>query len=223
MASLELRGIASMTPEEYADLLARGYRRFGWQVFRPACRNCAKCISVRIPVQRFTPSAGERRVLRKNTDIRAELHPLFMTREHIALYNTYHRFMRQHRNWPGNQTTPDSYAQEFLSGARDTGRQWLYFDQNRLVGVSIMDEVPGAISLTYFFYDPDWRTDSPGTFSILTQIDYARSRGLDYAYLGYWIDECQSMRYKGRFKPLEILTHYPEETESPIWTDRTDR
>src|SRR5262249_5422095 len=105
-ASLELRGVAAMTPEEYADLLARGYRRFGWQVFRPECRKCTKCLSMRIPVQRFTPSGSERRVMRKNAEIRAELHPLFMTRQHIDLYNNYHRFMRRHRNWPGNQTTP---------------------------------------------------------------------------------------------------------------------
>src|SRR5580700_6669049 len=90
-ASLEVRGVASMSPAEYADLLARGYRRFGWQVFRPGCRDCDKCRSVRIPVQEFIPNGSERRVLRKNEGIRAELHPLFVTREHIALYNAYHR------------------------------------------------------------------------------------------------------------------------------------
>ena len=56
VASLELRAIAAMSPAECGDLLARGYRRFGWQVFRPACRNCSKCLSVRIPVQQFNPS-----------------------------------------------------------------------------------------------------------------------------------------------------------------------
>jgi arginyl-tRNA--protein-N-Asp/Glu arginylyltransferase len=91
VASLEIRGIPSMSPTEYADLLSRGYRRFGWQLFRPACRDCCKCRSVRIPVQQFSPSGSERRVLRRNAAIRAELHPLFVTREHIALYTAYHR------------------------------------------------------------------------------------------------------------------------------------
>src|SRR4029077_12528552 len=72
-ASLEVRCINDMSLSEYADLLSRGYRRFGWQVFRPACQACSKCRSVRIPVQRFSPGASERRVIRKNTHIRAEL------------------------------------------------------------------------------------------------------------------------------------------------------
>ena len=80
-----------------------------------------------------------------------------------------------------------------------------------------MDVARGAISLVYFFYDPDWRADSPGTFSILNQLLYAKSAGIDYAYLGYWIDECQSMRYKGRFYPREVLAKYPAADESPVW------
>ena len=217
VASLEVRGIAAMSPAEAADLLARGYRRFGWQVFRPACRACSKCLSVRIPVQQFQPRASERRVLAKNAGIRAELHNLFVSREHIALYNAYHRFMHQHRGWPPQSITPEAYAQEFLSGASDSGKQWLYFDGDRLVGVSLMDEVPGAISLIYFFYSPDWRAASPGTFSILKQLLYAKERGLEYAYLGYWIEENASMRYKGRFRPLEILASYPAEGEAAVW------
>jgi arginyl-tRNA--protein-N-Asp/Glu arginylyltransferase len=216
-ASLEIRGIATMSPAENADLLARGYRRFGWQVFRPGCRHCSKCLSMRIPVQQFNPNGSERRVLRKNAGIRAELHPLFMTRDHLALYNTYHRFMHQHKDWPAQQITAAGYTQEFLSGASDSGRQWLYFDQDRLVGVSLMDEVPGAISLIYFFYHPEWRAQSPGTFSILNQLLYAKSSGLEYAYLGYWIEECPSMSYKGRFHPRQILAAYPKEDEPPVW------
>jgi arginyl-tRNA--protein-N-Asp/Glu arginylyltransferase len=215
--SLEIRCIARMSLNEYADLLARGYRRFGAQVFRPACRACSKCRSVRIPVQQFVPSGSERRVLRKNAGIRAELHPLLVTPEHIALYNSYHQFMHHHRGWPPRQTTAATYTQEFLSGASNSGRQWLYFDAGRLVGVSLMDIVPNAVSLVYFFYDPKWRAQSPGTFSILNQLIYAKSSGLAYAYLGYWVDECASMRYKGRFRPLEILTRYPADEERPLW------
>lgn len=217
VASLEIRGVASMKPSEYADLLARGYRRFGWQVFRPACRNCVKCRSIRIPVREFQLSGSERRVMRRNERIRAELRPLSVSHDHIALYNAWHKFMHQHRQWPLQRTSAKDYGDEFLSGASDCGRQWLYFDGERLVGVALMDEVPGAISLVYFYYDPAWRADSPGTFSILNQIRYAQAHKLDYAYLGYWIEECQSMRYKGRFHPREVLEKYPAEGEYPVW------
>ena len=58
-ASLEVHGVTHMSPAEYADLLSRGYRRFGSQVFRPACESCRKCQSVRVLVQQFTPNAGD--------------------------------------------------------------------------------------------------------------------------------------------------------------------
>ncbi len=217
-ASLEIRAITNMSSDEYGDLLARGYRRFGWNVFRPACAACSECRSVRIPVDRFTPSASARRVLRSNEHIRAELHPLFATHEHIELYNRYHEFMHQDKGWPGDRITARSYGEEFLSGASQLGRQWLYFDQDRLVGVALMDEAPDAISLVYCFYDPDWRPKSPGTFSILKQLLYAQETGRKYAYLGYLVDGCASMRYKRRFHPLEELLEYPADAVSPEWS-----
>ena len=168
--------------------------------------SCNECVSMRIPVQRFVPSGSERRVLRKNNSIRAELHPLFVTTDHVELYNRYQLFMHRERGWPLIQTTPSSYQDGFLSGAAHLGRQWLYFDRDRLVGVALMDLSPGAISLVYFFYDPDWRTSSPGTYSILNQILYARSEGLDHAYLGYRVEDCPSLNYKSRFRPNEVLT-----------------
>jgi arginine-tRNA-protein transferase len=216
-ASLEIRAIKTMTPAEYSELLSRGYRRFGWQVFRPACRSCVACRSVRVLAQEFSPTARDRRILRKNAGIRAELHPLFVTREHLELYNRYHAFMHDHRGWPRQRHIAASYADSFLSGSSDLGRQWMYFDGERLVGVAFMDEAPGAISLVYCFYDPDWRHASPGAFSILTQLDYAKRQGFDYAYLGYWIARCQSMSYKGRFGPQEELVKYPADGEETVW------
>jgi arginine-tRNA-protein transferase len=216
-AALEIRAIARLAPEEYADLLSRGYRRFGWQVFRPACPACSSCRSLRVRVREFAPNASERRVLRNNAGIRTELRPLFVTREIVDLYNRYQQFMTTARGWPLQQTTLVDYAESFLSGPRDLGRQWLYFDQHRLIGVALMDQAPGAISLVYCFYDPDWRSRSPGTYSILNQLRYAGAAGLDYAYLGYWIESCRSMSYKARFGPHEILAEYPRDGGRPVW------
>ncbi len=151
-ASLEIRAIVDMSPAEYGDLLARGYRRFGWQVFRPACPECSACRSLRVPLQQFAPSSSQRRILRGNEHVRAELHPLFATVEHVELFNLYQLFMHRERQWPLQQATLESYYQDFLSGATKLGKQWLYFDKGRLIGVALMDETPGAISLIYCYY-----------------------------------------------------------------------
>jgi len=216
-ASLEVRALKALSAAEYADLLARGWRRFGWQLFRPACPKCSECRSVRVLTEQFSPAMAQRRVLRKNAGIRAELQPLFVARETIDLYNRYQRFMHEHRGWELQQATASSYHEMFVSGASELGRQWLYFQGDKLVGVAMMDITPQAVSLVYFFHDPAWRAQSPGIFSVLNQLLYAQSNGLRYAYLGYWIKDCQSMNYKNRFRPYEMLDDYVKEEDIPVW------
>ena len=123
----------------------------------------------------------------------------------------------QHRAWPLQQATLSEYRDTFISGATHLGKQWLYFAGEKLVGIGTMDEAPGAISLVYFVHDPAWRPQSPGRFSVLNQLLYAKQRNLRYAYLGYWIKNCPSMNYKNRFHPHEILVQHPAETASPVW------
>ena len=156
--------------------------------------------------------------------IRAELHTAFATAELVDLFNRYHRFMHVHRGWPLQEVTLESYYRDFVAGGVESGKQWLYFNEEKLVGVALMDEVPNAISLVYCFYDPAWRGQSPGTFSILNQLRYAKERGLRYAYFGYWVSGCQSLSYKSHFRPHEILRGLPEEHRQPVWVAaRPDR
>ena len=71
----------------------------------------------------------------------------------------------------------------------------------RLIGVSIVDIYAEAINCVYFYFDPDEAQRSPGTYNILTLIDYALSRQIAYVYLGYWVNEVAAMRYKAHFNP----------------------
>src|SRR4029078_2134773 len=75
-----------------------------------------------------------------------------------------------------------------------------------LIGVSLCDRLSDGISMVYSFYDPDLPSPSLGTFMILDQVEFARSLGLPFVYLGYWIDGSRKMRYKNRFQPQEHLT-----------------
>ncbi len=222
-ASLDIRLVSSMSVAEYAGQMARGYRRFGMQVFRPACEACMECRSMRVPVQRFELTGSQRRVLRQNRYIRAELHPAITNHpaiarmEHIELFNRYHEFMHRQRGWPLQHEEPESYYRDFVLDPARCGRQWLYFNGDQLIGVALMDDVPGAISLVYCYYDPDWRDQSPGTFSILNQLLYAKYQGLDYAYFGYMVEGCASLNYKLRYQPREFLVGLPDDDEEPLW------
>jgi len=62
-----------------------------------------------------------------------------------------------------------------------------------------------SLSSVYFFFDPDYSKLGIGTFSILKEIEHARSLDLPYYYLGYYVPGCDSMEYKDSFRPRE---HY---------------
>jgi arginyl-tRNA--protein-N-Asp/Glu arginylyltransferase len=57
----------------------------------------------------------------------------------------------------------------------------------------------------YTFFDPELKSDSLGTYSILKQVEYCRDHDLQYLYLGYYVAESQHKQYKSRFKPNERL------------------
>src|SRR5438105_6260742 len=52
---LEYEIVRSLTPAEYQNRLLAGWRRFGGALFRPRCRSCTACQSLRVDVARFRP------------------------------------------------------------------------------------------------------------------------------------------------------------------------
>ena len=88
--------------------------------------------------------------------------------------------------------------------------EWCYTVDGRIIGVGYVDALAdasphgghaaeGGLSAIYFFYDPQERQRSLGTYNVLCVIDEAKRRGLPYAYLGYYVEGSSSMSYKTRF------------------------
>src|SRR5690606_15087541 len=74
-----------------------------------------------------------------------------------------------------------------------------------LLAVALTDVLSDGLSMVYSFFDPDAGDRSLGTYMILDHIERARTMGLDYVYLGYWVSGSRKMDYKGRFLPQERL------------------
>jgi arginine-tRNA-protein transferase len=52
---------------------------------------------------------------------------------------------------------------------------------------------------------------------VLTELDYARRRNIPHLYLGYWIQQNQSMNYKAGYVPHELLNSFVDDQVEPVW------
>jgi arginyl-tRNA--protein-N-Asp/Glu arginylyltransferase len=207
-----------VSPEELDHLLARGWRRFGPAYFRPRCQACSECVPLRIPVADFEASRSQRRVWRSATGFGLRIGRPQVDERRLDLYRRWHAMQSASRGWPDEEISPDEYAHQFAF-PHPSVREFAYYDQDRLIAVGIVDETPHALSAVYTYHDPDYRKHSLGTFSVLFQLEVARSLGKEWLYLGYRVRGCPSSEYKARFRPHEILRGWPELNETPDWGD----
>jgi arginine-tRNA-protein transferase len=213
----EHRWAGPLSYAQFEALLARGWRRFGRHLFRPICRQCRECRSLRVVLPEVQLTKSQRQCRNRNADVRLIVQPPSMTDEHIRLYNDYHRDMQQRRGWPFRETTEEDYYQSFLDGHFEFSREFLYLRDDRLIGIGMVDMTDRVQSSVYFIHEPQWRDRGPGTFSVLSEIEVGQAASRDYLYMGYYIRDSGSMNYKNRFRTHELLRDYISDSDLPVW------
>ncbi len=202
---------------DYQNMLEHGWRRFGKMNFVPECKECTKCISLRINVNDYKFSSSEKRVISKNKDINIYIQEPTISKDHLLLYNKYHLIMSKKKNWPYAAIQANEYIKSYVEGKNDYTKEILYVKNNNLIAVALTDILEESISSIYCYYDHDYEYLSLGKFSILTQINIAKKMNIPYIYLGYWIKDHRSMGYKISYKPFEILYNRANLNEKTIW------
>jgi len=216
-ARMYYRFIPKATKKYASSLIERGYRRFGYSYFHPVCNGCDECKSLRIDVKNFKLSKSQKRVIKKNKDTKIIITKPTITFDHVNLYNKFHKFKSQKSGWNYTEIDLQTYYEEFVVGAHDFGKEILYFKDDKLIGVDLIDILDNGISAIYFFYDPDFEKLSLGIYSLLVEIDIAKKLNLDWIYLGYWVKGCKSFAYKTAFKPYELLDGFYDIYQEPNW------
>ncbi len=185
----------------YQALMDAGFRRSGRVFYQMACPGCRACAPIRVPVATFRPRRSQRRVGGRNRDLELTVGPPAFSTEKADLYARY-LAARHDRQMSGNI----GELKDFLYRSPTETLEVSYRDpKGRLVGAGICDQTPKALSTVYFFFDPDLGQRGLGIFSSLVEIEMARSLGLPYYYLGYWVRGCPKMEYKAGFGPCELL------------------
>lgn len=199
------------------DLIERGYRRFGKMYFRPDCLSCNECQSIKIDVNNFKFSKSQKRVLKKAQNIRSYIQKPSLSRTHLELFEKYHLFMNEKRAWEYSPTNAQRYFSSFVDAHNDFGYEVLYYHENKLIGIDLIDILYDGVSSIYFYYDPDYAHYSLGKLSLYNQIMYAKNSYKKWVYLGYYVEDCPSLSYKSHYKPYLTLDAKPEIGEKFNW------
>ena len=206
--------IVGKRARELNDILTQGgFRRSQTIAYRPACENCRACVSVRVVVNDFRPTPSMRRVLKGNRDLVGTLVPNRPSSEQYSLFRRY--LEARHRDGgmvdmsvlDYSMMVEDSHVETRLVEYRRRGPDTPINGRGRgdILGVCLTDVLGDGLSMVSSFYDSALERRSLGTFMILDHIARARTQGLPYLYLGYWVEGSRKMAYKARFLPQERL------------------
>ncbi len=210
--------MVNVTAEELEALLVRGWRRFGPAYFRPACTACQECVSLRVNADRFVPSPSQKRAVKRARRFRIEVGRPRVDSARLALHAAWHATREEARGWEPTGLSHEEYATQFAFPSA-TGREAAWYEGERLLALGLYDETPGGFSAAYFFYHPDIAYLSPGVANVLWCLEQAKSKALPYVYLGYRVEGCDSLKYKARFQPHELLIGRATMQQTPVWVE----
>jgi arginyl-tRNA--protein-N-Asp/Glu arginylyltransferase len=187
------------TITEYDFLIGAGFRRSGTQVYRPHCGSCNACESIRLPVNLFTASKSQKRIMKRNKDLTTRISHNNKP-EYYPLYESY--INQRHADGSMYPATIEQY-QGFVLSPWDNALFIEIYANDVLIGVAVTDNLESSLSALYTFFKPEEQQRSLGIFAILQQIELTKSLNKPFLYLGYQIDTCQKMSYKQNFLPHE--------------------
>ena len=201
-ARLPLRlPIGPLTPPQFDACLAAGDRRSGRMLYRTRCPSCVGCEPLRVPVAQFRPNKSQRRAWTKNAaEVRLSVGPPVVDEVRLSLFNR-HKLERglSHRGEPLSET---AYLSWLVDTCVDT-REFAYSIDDRLVAVSILDCGQTSVSSVYHYFDPGESGRSLGVFSAMAELAWAQAQGFTWYYLGFYVSDCQHLKYKADYRPHE--------------------
>jgi arginine-tRNA-protein transferase len=159
-----------------------------------------------VPVEEFTASRSQRRVLKRWREHgRIDIGPVTFSPEKLAMFNAHKRERGLTSDEDGEMSAL-GYISWLVHSCMLTV-EMRYFYDDELVGVGVVDLGRESASSVYFYFDPSPRFSklSPGVFSALQEIDLCRRTGRRWLYLGLYVEDCRHLSYKADYRPHERL------------------
>ena len=197
----------AVPPVTMDRLWAAGWRHFGPRFFRYSLQfdedsgALQQILPLRIDLARFAFSKSQRRVLRKNNDLRWEIIPARADAETQAMFQRHKMRFKTNR--------PD-HLLDYLYAGRVAVRpcqtlELRAFLDDRLIAASFLAVGETATSSIYGIFEPEFDRRSLGTLTLLKEIEHTAATGRQFHYPGYATDEPSAYDYKKQFAALQ---HY---------------
>jgi arginine-tRNA-protein transferase len=194
----------AVTPAQLDVLLANGWRHFGTYFFRYNLGfldfDIRWVIPLRIRLSEFSLSKSQRRVLRKNDDLKVVIRPLEID---DAAEQLFHRHKKRF-----DHNVPESIL-DFVSQTADDSpcetKEIRVHRDGRLLAASYFDIGARTASGVYAIFEPEEASRSLGIFTMLKEIEYAIDAGKEFYYQGYSYEGESFYDYKKRFRGTEMF------------------
>lgn len=191
-----------VTPDQMDYVWEHGWRHFGAYFFRYATMankdGLFHVVPLRLKLDQFSLSTSQKRVVKKNQDLRLEIQDVVIDGTKEALFDRHKtRFA---------ENVPDSIYDFFTPQPASTPcqtKEVCVFQDDRLIAASFLDMGAQATSSVYSIYDPVETKRSLGIYLILRSIAYSIELGKTFYYHGYAYREPSHYDYKKRFSGLE--------------------
>jgi leucyl-tRNA---protein transferase len=194
---------SQVSPEQTDSLLSEGWRHFGEHFYRYNLGyfkyDIRTVYALRVNLEKFSFSKNQRRVLRRNQDLRTVVRPIEVTEEKESLFERHkQRF---------EYGVPDSLY-DFLSydpaAVPCEGLEVCAYREKKLLAAAFFDVGKEAISSVYAMFEPEETVRrSLGILTMLLEINYAFETGKKFYYHGYAYEGNSFYDYKKRFRGLE--------------------
>ena len=191
-----------VSPEQLDELLANGWRHFGTHFFRYNLGlyefDIRRVIPLRIRLADFTPTKSQRRVLKRNSDLRTHIGPIEITDEIETIFD-------RHKTRFGAGRPESIY--DFLSpqpAVLPGEANAIYvFKGDELLAASFFDIGRTATSGIYAIFEPKESDRGLGIFTMLKEIEFAIASDREFYYQGYSYEGESFYDYKKRFRGTE--------------------
>lgn len=193
---------AKISARQLDLLLENGWRHFGAHFFRYSLgfyENEIRPVQpLRVCLSDFILSKSQRRILRRNQDLKIVIRPVEITAEKEFLFERHKQRFKS--------GTPDSIYDFLDQNAAHLPCEALeicLYDNNELLAASFFAVGKSSTSGIYAVFAPEESARSLGIFTMLLEIDFAVKAGKKFYYSGYAYVGNSFYDYKKRFSALE--------------------